>query len=61
MEPVCSINYVADGTMNSVGHLFAASLCNFSREWVYDFIIGGSNELHKKLPDKLLGSKNVEQ
>ena len=44
--------------MKSVGHLFAASLCNFGPvpnvlcEWVCDFIIGGPNEVHKKLPDK---------
>ena len=44
--------------MKSVGRLFAASLCNFGPvpnflcEWVYDFIIGGPNEVYKKLPDK---------
>ena len=56
----------ADGTMKSVGHLFAAclSLCdfgavpNFLYEWVHDFIIGGPNEVYKKLPDKLLDCKN---
>ena len=64
MEPVCSTCYVADGTMKSVGHLFAASLCNFGPvpnflcERVYDFIIDGPNEVYKKLPDKLLGCKN---
>ena len=64
MEPVCNTYYVADGTIKSVRHLFAASLCNFGPvpnflyEWVYVFIIGGPNEVHKKLPDKLLGCKN---
>ena len=57
MEPVPSTYYVADGTMKSVGHLFAALLCNFSSipnflcEWVYDFIIGRPNEVYKKLFD----------
>ena len=64
MEPVCSTYYVAEGTVKSVGHLCAASLCNFGPvpnflcEWVYDFIIGGPNEVYKKLPVKLLGCKN---
>ena len=31
---------------------------NFLCEWVYDFIIGGSNEVYKKLTDKVLGCKN---
>ena len=57
MEPVCSTYCVADGTMKSVGHFFAASLCNFALvpnfrcEWVYNFIISGPNEVYKKLPD----------
>ena len=64
MEPVCSTYYVAEGTVKSVGHLCAASLCNFGPvpnflcEWVYDFIIGGPKEVYKKLPVKLLGCKN---
>lgn len=59
MEPVCSTYYVTDGTMRSVGHLFAASLCskgpapNFLSEWVFDYIIGGPNEVFKNLPNSL--------
>ena len=50
--------------MKSVGHLFAALLCNFGLvpnflcERVYNFIVGGPNEVYKKLADKLLGCKN---
>ena len=64
MEPACSTYYVADSTMRSVDRLFAGSLCNFGHspnflcEWVYDFFIGGPNEVYKKLPDKLLGCKS---
>ena len=60
MEPVCSTYYVADGTMKSVAHLLAASICsfgpvpNFLNEWVYDFTIGGPNQAYKKLTAKLL-------
>ena len=63
MEPVCSTYYVADGTMKSVVHLFAASICsfgpfpNFLNEWVYDFTIGGPNQVYKKLTGKLLTNR----
>ena len=60
MEPVCGTYYVADGTMKSVAHLLADSICsfgpvpNFLNECVYDFTIGGPNQAHKKLTGKLL-------
>ena len=63
MEPVCSTYYVADSTMKSVAHLFAASICsfgpvpNFLSEWVYDFSTGGPNQVYKKLTGKLLTNR----
>ena len=29
MEPVNSLHAMADGTMEAIGHLFAASICNY--------------------------------
>ena len=46
-EPSGGIVTIADGTMNSIGHLFAASIINggpapaFLASWVYEYI---SNE-----------------
>jgi len=61
LEPVCSTYYVTDGTMKSIGHLLAASICNlgpspnFLMEWVFDFIVGGPTEVYKNLPCELIG------
>jgi len=46
-EPSCGILSVADGTMKSVGHLFASSVVNggpapaFLATWVYEYMTKG--------------------
>ena len=57
MEPLSSAHSVADGTVTSIGHLFAASICNqgpapnFLAPWIYDYIINGVGEVFKTLPE----------
>ena len=51
---------VADGSINSIGHLFAASICNggpgpsFLAPWVYTFITGGLKAVLSSLPRHLV-------
>ena len=59
MEPLNSLHAVADGTMKTIGHLFAASICNygpapnFLSTWVFDYMIGGVEKVMKQLPANL--------
>ena len=45
MEPVNSLHVVVDGTMKAIGHLFAASICNygpapsFLSTWIFNYIV----------------------
>ena len=56
MEPVNSLHAVADGTMKAVGHLFAASICNYGRApnflstWIFSYIVGGIEAVFDDLP-----------
>ena len=61
-EPSFGITSVTDGTVVSVGHLFAATVYNdgpapniFS-SWIYNYIIGGMNLLKEEVPQELSGS-----
>ena len=53
---------VAEGTTFSVGHLFAASVCNdglspnIFPSWILRYITGGANRLMQELPAELSGS-----
>ena len=46
-ERSCGILSVADGTMRSIGHLFAASVVNggpapcFLSPWIYEYMVNG--------------------
>ena len=46
-EPLSGILSITDGTMKSIGHLFAASIVNggpapaFLAPWVYEYIVAG--------------------
>jgi len=57
-EPSCGLLSVTDGTLESIGHLFAASVVNggqgpnFLSSWVYNFIVGNAEFL---LPTDLTG------
>ena len=50
---------VADGTMDAIGHIFAASICNggvapsFLAPWVYKFMIGGIKTAISSCPETL--------
>ena len=55
MEPVNSLHAVADGTMKSIGHLFAASICNYGPapnflSWIFSYIVGGIGAVFDDLP-----------
>ena len=56
MEPVNSLHAVADGTMKAIGHLFAASICNygpapnFLSTWIFSYIVGGIEAVFDDLP-----------
>lgn len=47
--PVFGATSVTDGTLEQIGHVFAASLCHHGlgpgrlSTWVYEFVIGGMN------------------
>lgn len=66
LEPSTSVHAVVDGSIKSIGHLYAASICNFGpapnflAPWVYNFIVGGIDEVLKELPSKLSDSSNLE-
>ena len=55
-EPSGGILAIADGTMNSIGHLFAASIINggpapaFLASWVYEYISNGIKSTLKSAP-----------
>ena len=55
-EPSGGIVTIADGTMNSIGHLFAASIINggpapdFLASWVYEYISNGIKSALKSAP-----------
>ena len=55
-EPSGGIVTIADGTMNSIGHLFAASIINggpapaFLASWVYEYISNGIESALKSAP-----------
>ena len=56
MEPVNSLHAVADGTMKAIGHLFAASICNygpapnFLSTWIFSDIVRGIEAVFNNLP-----------
>ena len=56
MEPIRSLHAVADGTVKAIGHLFAASICNygpapnFVSSWVFNYIVGGVDKILEDLP-----------
>ncbi len=58
-EPSCGVMSVTDGTLFSIGHLFAASICNggpaptFLSLWIYKFIISGIQAAKQCLPTSL--------
>ena len=66
-EPSCGILSVADGTMKSIGHLFAASIVNggpapaFLAPWVYEYIVKGLSSAIKAGPkiDQMSNLKNI--
>ena len=51
MEPVNNLHAVTDGTMKAIGHLFAASICNYGTApnllstWIFSYIVGGIDDL----------------
>ena len=55
-EPSEGILIITDGTMNSIGHLFAASILNggpapaFLASWVYEYISSGIKSTLKSAP-----------
>ena len=55
-EPSEGILIITDGTMNSIGHLFAASIINggpvpaFLASWVYEYISSGIKSTLKSAP-----------
>ena len=59
MEPVHSVHVLANGTMKSIGHLMAASVCNFGpapnfmQKWIYYYIVGGIEKVLENLPSSL--------
>ena len=59
LEPRKSLYAVADGSMKSVGHLLAASICqngpppNFLAKWVYGYISSGVDGVIQNLPPHL--------
>jgi len=62
--PSCGMQSVADGTVRSIGHLIAATVCSggpgpgFLAPWVYFYLVSGTTELNNHMPDKL--HKNAE-
>lgn len=58
-EPCCGTISVADGTVMSIGHLFAASVCNggaapcFLSQWLYTYISSGLQSVMTSLPSTL--------
>lgn len=66
MEPICSLHAVADGTMRTIGHLFAASICNygpapnFLSTWIFDYIVGGVDKVLQDLPTHLDNLNNED-
>ena len=50
---------MADGTVNGIGHLFAATICHggpgpdFIAPWVYKYITHGLQDVLKELPPVL--------
>ena len=62
-EPAFGTVSVTDGTAFSIGHLFAASVCNggpapnIFPSWILRYITGGANNLMEKLPVELSGSR----
>lgn len=59
MEPICSQHAVADKTIKTIGHLFAASICNygpspnFIAPWIFNYFVGGMDKVLEELPDSL--------
>ena len=59
LEPRKSLFAATDGSMRSIGHLFAASIFhngptpNFLAEWVYEYIVAGVEGAVKYLPQIL--------
>ena len=55
-EPSGGILTIADGTMNSIGHLLAASIINggpapaFLASWLYEYISNGIKSTLKSAP-----------
>ena len=55
-EPSAGILTIADGTMNSIGHLFAASIINggpapaFLAFWVYEYVSNEIKSVLKSIP-----------
>ena len=62
-EPSIGIVNIADGKAFSVGHLYAASMCNggpgpsILAPWMYDFFVCGMPLVMQKLPSHLPDSK----
>ena len=58
-EPCCGTISVADGTVMSIGHLFAASICNggaapcFLSQWLHIYIAYGLQKVLTCLPSTL--------
>lgn len=54
-EPSCGLQNISDGTMLTIGHIFAASIANggqgpsFLSPWLYKYIVGGEFELPLQL------------
>ena len=59
MEPVNFLHAVTDRTMKAIGHLFAASICNygpvpdFLSTWIFIYIVGGIESVFDDLPPVL--------
>jgi len=66
MEPIRSLHAVGDETMKIIGHLMAASICNygpapnFLSPWVFNYIIGGISKVLEDLPASLHFTNNDE-
>jgi len=65
MEPSTSTHAVADGTIKSIGHLFAATICNYGPapnflvDWVFNYILGGSDRVLQHLPKQIENSSKL--